>query len=397
MRTALEFRNLLRAGVVLFFLIFLAGRLTGTGSLDRWGNPFLPDFYSLYVAAERTWNGQGEEIYDQEAMTREIAQRMGDPAGGPVVLYVYPPWVSVILAPLGALPYEVSAGIVFVLNALVAGLLAFGIPCLFSLDPSSRLVAPWLFLASLPLIRTITFGQNGLVLLGLLACFWFCVQRRRWGQAGWILALLLYKPQFFPGVIGWYLWRTDRRGLATFGLSTLTLLGLGTLAGGWSIWKKWADSLLLISRGVEHEAWKHSLPTALGQWGCRGWPVWGLILLTGLITAVLLWRERRSASSPRDPELGLAIVLMLTLVLSPRVYTYDLVLVYPVLLFFWDRQNLSWRERWGRWVGGGILLLPLNDWLQPHGLPWITLLLVLLTIGLISLGKGVYGPRVLDA
>jgi hypothetical protein len=299
-------------------------------------------------------------------------------------LYLYPPPVTWLLVPWGKVSFTAASLVWFMLNAGLALGLAFGVPRLLDMQDQGAEAAGWLFLSSIPLWRTLFFGQNGLWLLGLMMGAYAFWNRKMDFRAGLLLSLGLAKPQFFFGFFLWAFlggsWRM-RGGLL---LGSLLFLGLGCLPWGGEGWIAWGQTLEALRGGGENPLWLHSvwnvLEGKLGKGPIHLWEkglVWGAIFFLFIVG---ICYGLRKLSREQQPVL-LGFILLGSLLLSPRTYNYDLVLIYPLLLGAWQwskPKNKGWK------LTVMILAFYVNEWVMFWGLPLLT---VLGLFGLIMITK----------
>src|SRR2546426_69049 len=212
--------------------------------------------------------------------------------------------------------------------------------------------APWV-LAFIPVWAAISYGQNSLLSLFILASVYVLLRRGRDGVAGVVLGCLLYKPQLV--VVLATLLLLDRRWRALAGLgATAVLLAAITLA-------------LSVPATLAYLALGHSFATMLGE---RGFPTakmhslysFFVLLLPGHLTAAaVLLRQPPYAVDTLDQWYATAI--WGTVLVSPHVPLYDLsLLVLPALLVRSRTQDEAvWRGGIAAAWAATILSQPLAE------------------------------------
>ena len=204
-----------------------------------------------------------------------------------------------------------------------------------------------LALVALPPIReNFEEGQlNVLVMAGVVGC-WYAQRAGRSALGGALLgAAFALKP--IPGLFFlYYLWRRDWRLLfaaaVTLGMLGLVGVGLAGLDGAWmwatvnyldhaSVWPGYPDNASVrgfFTRIFGPSDWRprprYPLPGA----------AMALTVASGIVLAGLGWlAARRPTSLPRQPDLEVAALSLLTLLVTPIVWPhYYVVLVMPVAL-----------------------------------------------------------------
>jgi hypothetical protein len=189
------------AGVALW-LAWLGSLAAGGGRYDATGHPLGADHVQYYVAGRLVAEGRAELVYDLPAMSARQAE-VGGPAWKGVLPFRYPPFYALCFAATSRLPYEAS-WVVWTAASLLASAVA---GWALGLRPGWA----WLgwALCFYPVFAAVSFGQNSLLSLTLLALSYRLLCRERPFAAGAVAGLLLYKPQLLLGV--GLLWLADRR------------------------------------------------------------------------------------------------------------------------------------------------------------------------------------------
>jgi len=329
------------AGGVLW-LAWLASVLLGPGNLDLAGQPVGTDFLEFYAAGTTLLRGESARLYDMDDQARLQREIIG-PGLRAYYAFITPPFFAALFAPLALLPY----GLAFALWSL-GGLAALWASIrLMGLRPSRPLL--WA-LTWFPVFAAVSYGQNSLLSLFLLAlAYRFWRDGRPWA-AGLALAALMYKPQLTLGVV--LLWlvsgREGWKALAGWGLGSAALAVLCVVA-----WPEASRAYFHFARTVlpdlpnwqEFPLWH--LHTVRGFWRLLvpEWPLLGdvlTLLLTGLglVEGYRFWRRHRDRS-----PLTFAAAVALTLWITPHAMIYDwAVLLIPAVLL-WEEVP----EGRGRW------------------------------------------------
>lgn len=311
--------------------------LLGPGNFDLAGQAVGTDFTQYYSAGHTVRSGQSAYLYDPPYQ-RSVQRNLVGPQLQGFYAFVNPPFFAWVFAPLSYLPYQLA----FVLWS------AFGLTGLFfalraaGLEP--RRTMPWA-LTFFPVFAAVSFGQNSLLSLALLAATYLLWRARKLVLAGLVLSLLLYKPQLVLGVLLlWGLgWRRDWKTLVGFGAGASTLAA-GTFAfmpeasaayvqfsrttlpnlmswGGPALWHmhtvRGFFQLLLPGTGI--------LPSVLA----------GIIGLAAIAGFVMFWRSQRD-----EPALVYAAALILTFLITPHAMVYEwAIMVLPAALLWKVRPH----------------------------------------------------------
>ena len=259
---------------------------------------------------------------------------------------VYAPQVSVLFQPLSALSYGWAVVIWWVVSiALYAGSCFVVWRTCPDLQPYGRLVAV-LAIGSPAFFNLVAHGQTSTVALPLLVALFVGLSHGYRLLAGVALGLLIYKPQLglAAGVV-----------FLVFTLEWPVVLGAGVaaaaeLAIGWAHYGAPAfvgyldilshpASLAMI---VEQKLYQtHSLRTwwaLLIPWRPLALTLYGASAVWVLWRLVVFWR------SPVELRLRYAALLLATVLVSPHVFVYDLVIIAPALLILAD-WSMTIRER----------------------------------------------------
>jgi len=303
----------------------------GTGTLDRMGQVVGTDFLQFYAAGWMIRHGQAARLYDPEAQLAAERAIIG-PHLPAYHAFLNPPFFALLFVPFSALPYPLSFAL---WSALQLGLLAGS---LRALQPEGPLWRPlgWA-LTFLPVFASVSFGQNGLLSLAILAAAWRLWRGGRDLAAGGVAGLLLYKPHLLLGLIALWLaeGRRGRRALVGLGLAGagLLALSLGLLPEATAAYLPFAGSVYPDLPGWKAFPIWH-LHSLRGFWRLLlpGWPrladaLAALSALGGALAALRFWRRHR------DPALRFAAAIALTLWLTPHAMIYDwAILLIPAVL-----------------------------------------------------------------
>jgi len=252
----------------------------------------------------------------------------------------YPPAFAYLFWPASALPvglsFAINAGLMLAMVALAGVLLSR----IFDLrrDVTVRLAFAWT-----PALAAINMGQNAP--LAVVLALWAIDALRRDSQieVGLASGLLMYKPTLGLPLLGFLVLRRRWRSLSTALVVVAAgyLLSVAAAAGDWLWPVAWWDGIQpLLSGDLIFNADKTiSLPGLIGRVpGVPSWLPYGggaavvLLALRGLVRAPVV--EAASA------------VCLLTLVVGPRVWSYEAGLMLPVLAWsLTGGLSEPWRTR----------------------------------------------------
>jgi len=319
--------------LTLCYLVVLCSAYCGGNFLiDARGEPIANDFVNVWAAGRLALDGEAAAAYDwtlhKAAEIRAVGHDFANYYG-----WHYPPTFLFVAAALASLPYLVAA-IVW----LVATLVAYALTVAKILGGRTGFAVALGFPAAL---WNITAGQNGFLTAALIGGT-LCFLERRPALAGVCLGLLTYKPQFgllFPIVL-----IADCRWLTIFVAAAvaLALAALSWLAFGAASWLAFVEGISATSRVVLGEGgadWNRlqslfGLMRAHGASETLAWSVQAAAALAAAAALVVLWRSRASF------ELKAAALACATLLATPYVYMYDLI-VLAVAAGFLLRDGLQ--------------------------------------------------------
>jgi alpha-1,2-mannosyltransferase len=296
------------------------------GLIDRNGKPVGTDFSNVYAAGRLTWQGHGADAYDppsQHAAEKAVFGNQDVPFYG----WHYPPFFLGVAFLVAGIPY------------------AWGLAAWLVTSFAAYLAAMWAILsrretlliaAAFPAVFVnVGHGQNGFLTAALLGGALQLLDRRPW-LAGVLIGLLAYKPQFgvlipialFAGAR----WRTIGGAVATVaGLLALSLMALGS-----GVWQAFADSMTFTQTVVLEQGntgWEkiQSIFSAVRMWGGSvhlAYAVQFALTTTLAVTLAWLWHSDSAF------ELKAAALAVGTLLATPYVLDYDLVVLGIAIVFF---------------------------------------------------------------
>lgn len=325
------------AGGALWFAWFLS-LLLGAGKFDLAGQVVGTDYVQFYAAGSTLLTGESARLYDIEYQKKLEQDIVGKTFDGHHA-FITPPFFAWLFVPLSLLPYTWS----FALWSLL------GLVCLWLSLQWTGAAQPgrWLgwALTWFPVFSSISFGQNGLLSLGLLSltCLLWC-RERRW-LAGLVCSLVLYKPQLALGVgFLWLLeWRRDWQALAglTVGGAMLAGLSFGLLPESSGAYMELSCKVLPAMAGQEgFPLWHAHTPRAFWLLLTPGLPALGEALalfssIAGIVVFIFFWRKLRG-----EPVLLFAGAVCLTLWIAPHAMIYDwTILLIPAVSLWKNRPD----------------------------------------------------------
>lgn len=354
-----EFRRIAMLFAVVMWVAY-AVNLSTPGLIDRAGQLKGADFLQFYVLGHLAADRAVDVLYDPSAYA--AATRHLVPETVEVFPPVYPPHVSVVFAPLARLSYGWAA---FVWSILSIALYAAACVAVWRSCEGLRLhgrAVGWLAAGSPAFFNLVGHGQTTSLVVVLLVGMYFALRAERplWG--GLLLGLLAYKPQV--GIAAGLTLIACREWRAVAG----AMIGVaGSVAVGWLYYGTptiLAYVQILTNPGeltsiVEQKLFhSHSLRTL---WALLvPWRPLALVLYV-LSAAWVLWRTVGVWQSPVSLARRFAVLLLATVLVSPHVFVYDLVILAPALMILgdWALQHRTHP------ASSGTLVLVVGAWLTP--------------------------------
>ncbi|MCS7178676.1 MAG: glycosyltransferase family 87 protein [Anaerolineae bacterium] len=364
------------------WLAWLVSVLLGPGNLDLAGQPVGTDFLEFYAAGATLLRGESARLYDMDYQARLQREIIG-PGLEAYYAFITPPFFALLFVPLALLPY----GLAFALWSFL-GLVALWASVRLMGIRSSR---PFLWaLTWFPVFAAVSYGQNSLLSLFLLALTFRLWRDGRPWAAGLALAGLMYKPQLTLGLA--LLWlvsgRDGWKALGGWALGTVALTALCAVA-----WPEASQAYLHFARTILPDLpnWQDfplwHLHTVRGFWRLLlpESPLLGdvlTLLLTGLglVEGYRFWRCHRL-----HPPLTFAAAVALTLWITPHAMIYDWAILLIPAVLLWEEvpeRRREWRALYALVWLTTFLAPPLTygQWRLAHRAVQITLLALSLAL-----------------
>ena len=306
------------------------------GLRDRAGNHKGTDFLHLNTLGSLAAAHRGADLYNMPVQS-ELAVHLVPAAAGILYLPLYPPQVSIFFAPFARLPYPWALALWLILSALIYALCCYAV---WRACPGLRERAPTVLILALAypaFWHLIAWGQTSALALLCFALAFFALRNQCEFLAGLALGCLIFKPQL--GVAAAILFLVTLRWKIIAGaiLSAAIELIPACLYYGPEPLREWLRVLRSVPRALalfEPRLYQtHSLRTFWTM--LIPWPSASLALYLAsalLVSAWLVacWRSRLPL------PLRYSALLLATVLLSPHLSVYDLVILAPAFLLFSD-------------------------------------------------------------
>lgn len=329
----------LAAGLLLFWSfgfvgVWTAGFLGGNDFSGIWAGP------RLLVT--------GGDPYDPNTFVR-ASDALGalHPA---TVVYIYPGWVAVLLAPFGALDL-VSANIAW--TAVSVAVASIGLLVLLESyggrQPLVYALLGFTLIGSEPGITAFYSGQTSLVVTGGLALMAAWLVRGRLSSAGVAAAAMLVKPQHFalalPALSAVALLRGERRFVYALAGAGLTLAVLSVLLlPHWPL--AWLEHVATTRASDVRAA---NLPTALFDLFGPAGRIAGYAALVASVGAALAFGRSSAA---------IAVWVAVSMSVSPYLWVYDhITMIVPLAVAAGMNGERSSRAAMAISVAGMLIMV----------------------------------------
>ena len=312
--------------LVVCTLAFAGWIAVSDGLIDRNGKPLGTDFSNVYAAGSLTWQGRTAEAY-APALQHAAEKAIFGGREVPFYSWHYPPFFFAVAFLVAAVPY--AYGLAVWLVASFAAYLAM----LRAILPRGETL---LIAAAFPAVFiNIGHGQNGFLTAALLGGALHLLDRRPW-LAGLLIGVLAYKPQFgalIPiALLAGQRWNT----IGAAALSVAALVALSFAMPGGDVWHAFLDSMkfaqtMVLEQGDTGWEKMQSIFAAARNFGAdlpTAYAIQGALTL--LLAASIAWLWHSDAAF----ELKASALALASLLATPYVFDYDLVVLAVAIVFF---------------------------------------------------------------
>jgi len=312
--------------------VFYAINLSTPGLRDRSGQLKGTDFIHFYVLGSLALNGQATALYDYKAQAAHAAALVPE-SSGVYYLPIYGPQMSLLFAPLARLPYAWALLVWSLITTSIYVLCcaAFWRTC--AALRCDRSIVVILAAGSPAFFNLVAHGQNSAIALACFTAAFFALRHEKRFLAGLVIGTLIYKPPLGFAVACVFVCTFEWRIVGGAIVGAVAQLGAAWGYYGRDVMVAYWHSVLdvrEISPLLDIKPYQmHSL---LSFWkSLVPWPdlAVGLYIASAAVMIVvtcLVWRARAPLS------LRYAVLLLATVLVSPHLNVYDLVVVSPGLL-----------------------------------------------------------------
>lgn len=301
--------------------------------IDPNGKPIGTDFASFYAAGSLVLDGRAADVYNMAAHYARQQQIFG--AAVPYYGWLYPPIFLLIATPLALMPYPVALAL-WQGSTLLAYLGVIGLIVRRYRGEGEAVGKIWIVvaLACPAVFVNLGHGQNGFLTAALFGGALVALPARPW-LAGVLFGLMAYKPQFGLVIPVALLAAGQWRAIAAAGLTVAALVGATVILFGVDIWFAFAATTevsrkILLEQGDVGFEKLQSVFAAVRMWGggvTLAYAAQTAATLVAICSVAWIWR------ATLDHAQKAAVLVIATLLASPHVLDYDLVVLGIAIAF----------------------------------------------------------------
>jgi hypothetical protein len=294
------------------------------------------DFLHYYTLSWLAREHRGADLYDMAAQST-LAQQRVPSAGHLFFVPLYGPQVSLFFTPLSVLPYAWALLIWELLNGTIYAWCCYAVWRTCPNLRSEGLTVLLLGLAYPALFHLIAWGQTSAIALACFTVAYFELRAKRFFFAGLAIGCLVFKPQLGLAAACVFLVSREWKVVVGAVAAALAQLSVGWFYYGTSVMRDYLQHLTRV-RDVflQLEPRPYQMHSLRSFWAMVvPWPevALGLYVATAiavLIVALLCWKS--------DAPLGVRFsgLLLATVLVSPHLTVYDLVILAPAFLLLAD-------------------------------------------------------------
>lgn len=293
------------------------------------------DFVSYYSGAHLAVTGSVDHIYNLTALGQyEGTVVYPNTMGGGVLPYVYPPYLSLLMAPLGMLPYTAAWVVWLAINCLLLGGFLLSLQQYLQLTGKGSALL-WVAGLSFPpvFMAAAVQGQTSILLLTLFSAAFFAIRAGYPWQAGVILSLTIMKPQYALPFLLVLAVRRHWSALIAFAVSSGILIAAPMIVLGPGVTAGYVDILRLAATWHDQFGYGPALNQSVSGFMQLLFPpnVAAPATLAVALAALVCLARVAHRSAGLDIPLGLAVIVAFAV--SPHVLIHDLsLLILPAAI-----------------------------------------------------------------
>lgn len=310
--------------------------LSTPGLLDRNGLVKGTDFLHFYTLGTLALQGRGDLLYDMRAQA-ELVKKLVPQAPDSLYVSLYGPQVSLFFAPFARLPYGSALVAWLALNVLI-----YAFCCYAVWKTCAHLQSyPWtvltLAIAFPGFFHLLAWGQTSGVALLCFTLTYLALQRNQKLLAGLAMGSLIFKPQLGLAAAVVFILAREWKVIAGALVAASVQLVASFLHYGTNVMHTYWWALMHVRNVtplLEPRLYQtHSLRSF---WSLLlPWPsiaFWLYIFTAVAVLALAVWCWKSGASL----QVRYAALLLATVLVSPHLTVYDLVILAPAFMLLGD-------------------------------------------------------------
>ncbi len=302
------------------------------GLLDRNGLVKGTDFLHFYTLGTLAWQGRGDLLYDMRAQA-ELARQILPQAPASLYVPLYGPQLSLLFAPFSRLPYGWALVVWLFANVLIFVFCCYAVWRTRPALHENRWTILILAIAFPGFFHLLAWGQTpGLALLCFTVAY-LALQRDRRFLAGLAIGSLIFKPQLGVAAAVVFVWAREWKviaGALAAGSVQLaaawTHYGTEVMRAYWRSLRHMGDVLPLLEPRLYQTHSLRSFWSLLLPWPHLALVLYLVSAFGAVVLAVRCWRSGATL------EVRYAALLLASVLVSPHLTVYDLVILAPAFL-----------------------------------------------------------------
>jgi Glycosyltransferase family 87 len=317
-----------------------AADLCTPGLRDREGLIKGTDFLHFYTLGVLALRSHGDILYNMTAQAALI-RKLVPAADGSLYVPLYGPQVSLFFAPLARLPYALALFVWLLFNAFVYALCVYAVwRCCPGLQPHGWTVMV-LAIAFPGLFHLLTWGQTSGLALACFTLAFLALRAKHPLLAGLAIGSLIFKPQLGLAAAVVFVLMREWKVVLSASLAAFAQLSIGWAHYGTPVMRSYWHALLNVRDILvllEPRPYQmHSLRAfwaLLVPWPPAAYALYAVSAVAALALVLRCWPSRQPL------ELRYSALLLATVLVSPHLTAYDLVILAPAFLLL------------GNWIAG---------------------------------------------
>jgi alpha-1,2-mannosyltransferase len=315
---------------------------SNNGLRDRFGNLKGADFVLWYTLGDFGRSGDVADLYHGPEALEARQFALVPESEGDYFVCLYPPQMTALFAPLAGLSYLAA----FLLWSAIGGLMyAACVTAIARTCPGLQAFTSTVVVgaAAYPaFFEQLAHGQCAIVSLTCVTVAYLALHAGRPVLAGVAIGALAFKPTLVATAIAVFMLAGEWRLLCGVALGAGVQYGIATLVYGPAVMAAWIRALIELGEAVQQQTpnpfnmhclrsfWWLLVPnSALAR---------GLYLTSAGCVVFIAWQAWRRTT---DVGVKFAALLLATVLVSPHLYFYDLLILTPALMVLADRALAS--------------------------------------------------------